>query len=106
MDQAKRTIWTTHPRQAIQHHVMAQDAVGVAQASPCVRGVWLSCQRPGPHYACTIRRGLLEGTVSKHVHAVPQRKERQRTENANGWWQYVNWTHQDYHQEIIYITYD
>lgn len=106
MDQAKRTIWTTRPRQAIQHHVVAQDAVGVAQASPCMRGVWLSRQCVGPHHTSTIRRRLLEGTIPKHVYTMPQRQECQGTETANGWWSYVNWTHQDYHQEIIYITYD
>jgi hypothetical protein len=106
MDQAKRTIWTTRPRQTIQHYVVAQDAVGVVEAASCMRGVWLSRQCARPHHARAIRRGLLEGAVSKHVYAMPQRKECQRTETANGWWSYVNWTHQDYHQEIIYITYD
>lgn len=106
MDKTNNAIWPARPRQTLQHHAVAKDAVGVAQTSPRVCGVRLSCKRVGPHHARAPWWGLLEGTVSKYVHVMPQRQKCEGTETANGWWSYVNWTHGDYHQEIIYITYD
>lgn len=75
----------------------------ISEAQPCVREVWLRCQRGGPHRASDAGwsvHGYRQ--LTKHVHAVPQSQECTGAE----WYEDVNWTYGDYWDELYYITYE
>jgi hypothetical protein len=102
VDQANNTIRSTQARQTLLVATMAQDAVGVVEASPRMCQVWPRGNSYGPHHTSAFGWGLLEGTVSEHVRIMSQSEEFDGTGHP---FEHVSWT-DPYWSHVIYITYE